>query len=859
MWRQARGAYVVAALATLVAVGFATSGVGWSPSAGAAGGAGAIGASVRLVGQAPVLPNGATVLGPSDTRTTITVDLSLKPRDPVALQAFVASVSTPGSPEYHHYLAPGQFASRFGPTTATIASARTWLASNGLRLGPTTPDGLLIPVTGTADQLSRAFAVSLVDTQLPSGRVARYSPNVPAVPSPLASSIQGVIGLSTVAQPQPQLVRGPTSGSAVKPAVTSGPHVGPGSCSSAAATGGYTANQLATAYGLNGLYGQGRDGTGQTVGVYELEPFTQTDINTYRTCYGLPNPTSTVTTVCSAQGCASGPQQGEAALDIEDVAGLAPGATIVVYSGPATAAGAIDTYARMVADDTAKVLTTSWGVCEPELASQPGQQATETALFAEAAAQGQTVVAASGDSGSTDCYSPTNNDFTTTVTVDDPADQPDVTGVGGTSLANPVLPPTETVWNDFLGSGGGGVSSDFAQPSWQSGPGVGAAGAASQCASLGRGSCRQVPDVSASADPVHGYAIFFSGHGGWTVFGGTSGSAPVWAAMTAIIDQALSSPQGLMNPTLYASGSCAAAPFNDVTVGSNSWIAAGQGRYPATAHYDLATGWGTPVATAVMAALAAPPTCPLVTGVNPSKGPVGGGTTVTVSGDHFSGATSVRFGGTATSFTVTSPTSLVAQVPAGPAGGATVDVSVSNADGSSPTVSGDRYTYAGSGYWLAASDGGIFAFGHSSFFGSTGSIHLNQPIVGMAATSDDAGYWLVASDGGIFAFGAAFFGSMGGSHLNAPIVAMAASPTGNGYWLVASDGGIFGFDAAAFFGSTGAMHLNRPIVGMAATPTGRGYWLVASDGGIFAFGDAAFAGSTGSIHLNQPIVAMAST
>ena len=235
-----------------------------------------------------------------------------------------------------------------------------------------------------------------------------------------------------------------------------------------------------------------------------------------------------------------------------------------------------------------------------------------------------------------------------------------------------------------------------------------------------------------------------------------------------------------MNPALYASGSCAAAPFNDVTVGSNSWIAPGQGRYPATAHYDLATGWGTPVATAVMAALAAPPTCPLVTGVNPSKGPVGGGTTVTVSGNHFSGATSVRFGGTATSFTVTSPTSLVALVPAGPGGGATVDVSVSNTNGTSPIVSGDRYTYAGPGYWLVASDGGIFAFGHSSFFGSTGSIHLNKPVVGMAATSDDAGYWLVASDGGIFAFGAAaFFGSMGGSHLNAPIVAMGTTPTGN--------------------------------------------------------------------------------
>ncbi len=165
------------------------------------------------------------------------------------------------------------------------------------------------------------------------------------------------------------------------------------------------------------------------------------------------------------------------------------------------------------------------------------------------------------------------------------------------------------------------------------------------------------------------------------------------------------------------------------------------------------------------------------------------------------------------------------------------------------------------GYWLGASDGGIFNFGAgAAFFGSTGSIKLNKPIVGMAATPDSGGYWLVASDGGIFAFGnAGFFGSTGSIKLNQPIVAMAATPTGLGYWLVASDGGVFSFGDARFFGSTGSIKLNKPIVGMAPTPTGQGYWMVATDGGIFAFGDAAFKGSTGSITLNKPIVAMAAT
>jgi hypothetical protein len=173
-------------------------------------------------------------------------------------------------------------------------------------------------------------------------------------------------------------------------------------------------------------------------------------------------------------------------------------------------------------------------------------------------------------------------------------------------------------------------------------------------------------------------------------------------------------------------------------------------------------------------------------------------------------------------------------------------------------VVGMAPTPDGGGYWLVASDGGIFSFGNARFFGSTGAIALNKPIVGMASTPDGGGYWLVASDGGIFAFGnARFFGSTGAVALNKPIVGMASTKDGAGYWLVASDGGIFAFGNGPFFGSTGAIHLNRPIVGMARTRSGAGYWLVASDGGIFSFGNAPFLGSTGSIHLNQPIVDMA--
>ncbi len=171
-------------------------------------------------------------------------------------------------------------------------------------------------------------------------------------------------------------------------------------------------------------------------------------------------------------------------------------------------------------------------------------------------------------------------------------------------------------------------------------------------------------------------------------------------------------------------------------------------------------------------------------------------------------------------------------------------------------------TVTATGWWHA--DGGVFSFGDAQFYGSTGGMHLNAPVVGMAASPTGNGYWLVASDGGVFSFGdAQFYGSTGGMHLNAPVVGMAASPTGNTYWLVASDGGVFSFGFSyidgQFFGSMGGKPLNRPIVSMTSTADGAGYWLVASDGGVFSFGDAQFYGSKGGSHLNAPIVGMTST
>ena len=149
--------------------------------------------------------------------------------------------------------------------------------------------------------------------------------------------------------------------------------------------------------------------------------------------------------------------------------------------------------------------------------------------------------------------------------------------------------------------------------------------------------------------------------------------------------------------------------------------------------------------------------------------------------------------------------------------------------------------------WVCGPDGGVFAYG-GTFVGSMAGRALNAPIVAMAGTPDGLGYWLVASDGGVFGFGsAAYHGSMGGEQLNAPIVAMAGAPDGLGYWLVASDGGVFGFGSARFFGSRSGQALSALAAGLVPTASGQGYWLWGQDGSVYAFGDAPFLGSYGGL------------
>ncbi|HEV3280110.1 MAG TPA: fibronectin type III domain-containing protein [Acidimicrobiales bacterium] len=192
----------------------------------------------------------------------------------------------------------------------------------------------------------------------------------------------------------------------------------------------------------------------------------------------------------------------------------------------------------------------------------------------------------------------------------------------------------------------------------------------------------------------------------------------------------------------------------------------------------------------------------------------------------------------------------------------TFQVAAINAAGTGPnSASSSPVSPFAAGYWLVASDGGIFTFGpNQPFFGSTGGTPLNRPIVGMAVTPDGGGYWLVASDGGVFSFGdAAFYGSEGGQPLNQPIVGIASTPSGLGYWLVAADGGVFTFGDAPYLGSEGGQPLSTPIVGMGVSTSGLGYWLVGSDGAVYPFGDAGNSGSEAGQPLSQPVVGMGVT
>jgi subtilase family serine protease len=577
---------------TVALLGGAVLGI---PSAMAASG------GSKRVGAAPRYPSGARSVGTLSTSARIPILVALSPRDPSALARYAAAVSEPGSSLYRHFLTVAEFRARFAPTNQQIAAVEASLRSHGLAPGSVTANGLLIPVSASAGRLASALGTSFAQVKLRSGGTAFANTRAPQFDTSVASLIQGVIGLDTLTHPHALSLDLPhVSGAHSRLAVahataaTGGPQPCAAASSAAPGQDAYTANEIAGAYNFNSLYGAGDEGAGIKVALFELEPNSTSDVTAYQSCYAT---SATVTYVKEDGGAGSGYGQGEAALDIEDVIGLAPQASVDVYQAPNSNTGLIDNYTAIVDNDTDKVVSTSWGECESSSGSTIINE--EGTLFEQAATQGQTIFAAAGDDGSTDCG-------TSSLAVDDPASQPYVTGVGGLHMSTTSYPPTESVWNDSTtatGAGGGGVSISHAMPSYQSGAPsslnvINSHSSGSQCGAPSGSYCREVPDVSADADPYTGYLIYYEGS--WTGIGGTSAAAPLWAAFTALVDASSSCAGksiGFANPLLYnAAASAYSSDFTDVTSGNNDYtpdLYAG-GLYPAGTGYDMASGLGSP-------------------------------------------------------------------------------------------------------------------------------------------------------------------------------------------------------------------------------------------------------------------------
>jgi subtilase family serine protease len=585
--------------------------------------------SVRL-GANIELPAHARFVKPVPASRSFDLTIQLKSRDPRGLAAFVRGVSTPGSAGYRHYLTVAEFARRFGATPAAMGTAAAAFRRAGLRAGPPTADALSLPVAGTASQIDHALGTAIDVVRLAGGATGFASRTAPAVPAAAAPYVQGVFGLDDLdsitradaVDRQPaggavhtQTARRPAASAAAAPqpcaaAISTATTTFAGSSGNLAYRSGYTADKLAAVYGFTGLYGAGDEGAGQTVALDEEKPYLESDVQAFQQCYGTD---ASVRNVIVGAGVGTTSTDDTPALGIEEVTALAPKAKVLVYMGTDQVA----IFTKMVSDDVAQVLSTSWTTCEAAGASRSKSYET---LFEEAAAQGQSVFAASGDHGS-QCGSALATAL--------PASSPDVTAVGGTTLyavgpggAEPYAAgrtPVAAVWNNGIVSSsptgtGGGTSALYPMPAYQS-DAASALGVinSESGGSCGATDCREVPDVSADGDGGSGYTVYADG--AWKVLGGTSAATPVWAAFAALANASATchgTSVGFVNPSLYrlANGSSATSLLSDVVnasprTGAANNDAAGTngGHYAVRAGYDMATGLGSMHGSALAGAL----------------------------------------------------------------------------------------------------------------------------------------------------------------------------------------------------------------------------------------------------------------
>jgi hypothetical protein len=504
---------------------------------------------------------------PGSQRLNLAIGLPL--RNKQELDALLQQLYDPTSPNYHRYLKPEEFTTRFGPTEqdyqALIAFART----NGLEVTSTHPNRVLLDVSGPVSAVEKVFRVKLHVYPHPTEGRNFYAPDVePSLD--LAVPVSAIAGLNNYFVPHPaNLFRpiGDKSGNA-SPCLASG----------SGTNGSYMGNDFRAAYAP----GVTLTGTGQAVGLFELDGYYTNDITSYETTNNLspvPLQNLRVDEVSGIPGYnwPLSNENAEVAMDIEVAISMAPGLSqVIVYEGPRTSQGAYDTLSRMATDNLAKQLSSSWVI--EEILSTP---TLADSIYPEFAAQGQSFFQASGDHGAYPTYQYADNPYTTIV--------------GGTALTTTGRGGSwkeEITWNDGYTNGGywatgGGISANYSIPSWQQG--------IDMSGNQGSPTMRNVPDVAMVARDI----FVVTDRGVPWVSGGTSAAAPLWAGFTALVnEQAAASrlaPVGFLNPALYtiAKGTNYARAFHDVTMGNNT-NGTSRTQFYAVPGYDLCTGWGTP-------------------------------------------------------------------------------------------------------------------------------------------------------------------------------------------------------------------------------------------------------------------------
>jgi subtilase family serine protease len=580
----------------------------------------ALGASPSASG-APLGPS-ATDLGPTPAATTITVSLVLKVKNLDALETFVAQSQEPQSPAFHHFLSTREFTDRFAPSQADIATITRFLSSFGITVNEVFADRLLIKATGTADAFNQAFSADMHDVQSNGKRFHRHH-HGPVIPVLLQDLLVAVDGLDT----EPKFHHRHHSITANSPLVAPTPVLPRSGSTASGVPGSFTVGDTANMYNINPLYAAHIDGTGRTVGIATLAGFDPADAFTYWNLIGLSVRSDKVTQVHVDGGgeISADAGTGETCLDVEQSGGLAPGAKVIVYDAPNSDAGFIDMFYKAASDNLVDTMSCSWGEAEefffPDVAGVDNrpQLIAFHQVFLEAAAQGISLFAASGDNGAFDINDAFNDPVANVLTVDHPAADPAITAAGGTTTpftANfgggtpDFVVAKEQVWGWdaleaflvqnvdptllhalFPAGGGGGVSVFWPVPLYQQGTrgirrternqsiifddGTGPVDLMDLPANFAG---RNVPDVSLDADPFSGYLLFSTPDGGLlSGFGGTSFVAPQLNGIMALVAQANGVRRlGLINPMLYRFKRQvgAGAPLVDITAGDN-WFYAG--------------------------------------------------------------------------------------------------------------------------------------------------------------------------------------------------------------------------------------------------------------------------------------------